>query len=445
MTLEELQSVVYNAGIVGAGGAGFPTHKKLSEGVKQIVVNAAECEPLMMVDHHIFAKHFQSVIDTLNTIMDIMGVEEAIFGIKKKNMWLLDQKIVKSLENTRVKIKEIPDIYPAGDEVVLVYETTGKIIPEGQIPMSVGVVVINTETLYNIRKALDTGETVCEKYVTIAGDVREDITVKVPVGMKIKELFSQLGYEDMTGKAVINGGPMMGKLVDFENDVVTKTTKGLLVFPETHSIIQRKRMPISITLKRASAACCYCTMCTDVCPRYLLGHSIQVHKILRAASHCEVNDADAFLQSTLCCGCGVCTVMGCQQMLNPQAISTMAKETLAKKGYRRTESVKPDKPRPEREGRLIPSDTLIDRLGIRKYVKDKVERRYIDFYPDTVYIPMSQHVGKPASAIVKVGDAVKKGQMIAKTDENALGTTIHSSIDGIVKSVNEKEIVISVI
>ncbi len=445
MTLEELQSLIYNSGIVGAGGAGFPTHKKLAKGVKQVIVNAAECEPLMMVDHHIFAKHFQSVIDTLNIILDILGAEEAIFGIKKKNMWLLDKNVVKGLENTRVSIKEIPDIYPAGDEVVLVYETTGKIIPEGAIPMSVGVIVINTETLYNIRKALDTGETVCEKYVTIAGDVKKDITIKVPVGMKIKELFKELGYSDMTGKAVINGGPMMGKLVDLENDVVTKTTKGLLVFPETHSIIQRKRMPISTILKRASAACCYCTMCTDVCPRHLLGHSIQVHKILRAASHSEVNDSEAFLQSTLCCGCGTCTVMGCQQMLNPQEIATKAKEILAQKGYRRTESIRPDKPRPEREGRLIPSDTLIDRLGIRKYVKDKVTREYIDFYPETVYIPMSQHIGKPASPIVNVGDNVKKGQMIAKTDENALGTTIHSSIDGVVKSVTDKEIVISVI
>ena len=153
MTLEELQSLIYNSGIVGAGGAGFPTHKKLAKGVKQVIVNAAECEPLMMVDHHIFAKHFQSVIDTLNIILDILGAEEAIFGIKKKNMWLLDKKVVKGLENTRVSIKEIPDIYPAGDEVVLVYETTGKIIPEGAIPMSVGVIVINTETLYNIRKA----------------------------------------------------------------------------------------------------------------------------------------------------------------------------------------------------------------------------------------------------------------------------------------------------
>ena len=444
MTFEELQQVIFDAGIVGAGGAGFPTHKKLSKDVEQIIVNAAECEPLMMVDHHIFKKHFQSVIDTLNVLIDVLGAKEAIFGIKGKNMSLLDEKIVKSLKNTKISIKEIPDIYPAGDEVVLTYETTGKIIPEGAIPLSVGVVVINTETLYNIKKALYDNETVCEKYVTIAGDVKEDITIKAPVGMKIKELFSELGMGDMTGKALINGGPMMGKLVDFENDVITKTTKGLLVFPDTHSVIQRKRMPIGTMLKRASAACCYCTMCTDVCPRYLLGYSIQVHKILRAASHCEVSDADAFLQSTLCCGCGVCTVMGCQQMLNPQEIAMRSKEELAKKGYKRTQSVKPDAPRPEREGRLIPSETLIDRLGIRKYVKDKVERRYIDFYPDTVYIPMSQHIGKPASAIVKAGDAVKKGQMIAKTDKNALGTSIHASIDGVVKSVSEKEIVISV-
>jgi len=91
---------------------------------------------------------------------------------------------------------------------------------------------------------------------------------------------------------------------------------------------------------------------------------------------------------------------------------------------------------------LVPSETLIDRLGIRKYVKDKVERRYIDFTPETVYIPMSQHVGKPATPIVKKGDKVTKGQLIAKTDEDALGTTIHASIDGTVKSVNEKEIVI---
>ena len=84
MTFEELQQIIFDAGIVGAGGAGFPTHKKLSKGVEQIIVNAAECEPLMMVDHHIFRKHFQAVIETLNLIIDVLGAKEAIFGIKGK-------------------------------------------------------------------------------------------------------------------------------------------------------------------------------------------------------------------------------------------------------------------------------------------------------------------------------------------------------------------------
>ena len=112
--------------------------------------------------------------------------------------------------------------------------------------------------------------------------------------MKIKALLEATGHGDLDGKAVINGGPMMGRLIDLENDSVTKTTKGLLIFPETHSIIQRKRMPISMTLKRASAACCNCTMCSDMCPRNLLGYNINVHKTVRAASHSEVTDSEAF-------------------------------------------------------------------------------------------------------------------------------------------------------
>lgn len=442
MDLKELQQIIYDAGIVGAGGAGFPTHKKLSPEIKQIVINAAECEPLMMVDHHIFRKHLRAVVSIINMMLDATGAEEAIMGIKGKNMHLLDPEIVKEMEGTRVKIKEIPDIYPAGDEVVLVYETTGKIIPEGAIPIMVGVMVINTETLYNIKKAIVDKEPVIDKYVTLAGDVPADITVKVPVGMKIKELFEAVGYGDLKGKAVINGGPMMGKLVDIENDVVTKTTKGLLVFPENHSIIQRKKAPLSMTLKRASAACCNCTMCTDMCPRYLLGHSIQVHKVLHVATHANLNDSESFLQSSLCCGCGVCTVMACQQMIDPQAVSMGAKAALAKAGYRRTGGLAPEKPRRERSLRLVPSEKLIDRLGIRQYVKETVKRKYMDFYPNEVNIPLSQHVGKPADPIVKVGDVVKRGDVIARTSADALGTTMHASIDGKIKRIDNKFIVI---
>ena len=442
MTFEELQKIVYDAGIVGAGGAGFPTHRKFSDKVKQIIVNAAECEPLMMVDHHLLEHHLQALVDTLNILIDTMGADEAIIGIKGKNMHLLDEKIVAALEGTRVHIKEIPDIYPAGDEVVLTYETTGKIIPEGAIPVMVGVMVINVETVYNIHCAITKGQPVTQKYITIGGDTKEDITIKAPVGMKIKELLEAAGYGDLEGKEIINGGPMMGKLVDIENDVVTKTTKGLLIFPVTHSIIQRKKRPMAMTLKRASAACCNCTMCSDMCPRNLLGYDLHVHKTVRATSHSEVTDAESFLQSALCCGCGVCTVIACQQMLDPQAISMEVKGQLGRQGLRRQNNKAPEKVREERASRLVSSSVLIDRLGIRKYVKSKVERKYMDFEPNTVYIELKQHVGKPASATVKVGDKVKVGDVVAQTAYEDLGTTMHASIDGKIKAVTDRFVII---
>ncbi|MBR5271250.1 MAG: 4Fe-4S dicluster domain-containing protein [Clostridia bacterium] len=442
MTLEKLQDLIYSAGIVGAGGAGFPTHKKLSMQVEDIVVNAAECEPLMMVDHHILEKHFGDVVDVLKVISDTLNAKRVIIGIKSKNIHLLDKKIVNSLKGTNISIKEIPDVYPAGDEVVLTYETTGKIVPEGAIPIAVGVMVVNAETLYNIHKAFK-GENVTEKYITIGGDIDKDITVKAPIGMKISELLADCKITDLTDREVINGGPMMGKLVDLENDVVTKTTKGLLIFPKTHSVIQRKKQDISITLKRASAACCNCTMCTDLCPRHLLGYDLQVHKTVRAASHSEVTNTEAFLQNSLCCGCGICTVIACQQMLDPQKIATTIKGSLGKHGLKRENNKAPQKVNDMRSSRLVSSQTLIDRLGIRKYVKSEVNREYITFNPTTVYIELSQHVGKKADSLVKVGDAVVKGQPIAATSADALGTTMHSSINGVVREVNDRFIIIS--
>lgn len=442
MNLTELQKIVYDAGIVGAGGAGFPTHRKFSQNVEQIVVNAAECEPLMMVDHYILEYHLQELIDTLNLLCEVMEAKEAIIGIKGKNMHLLDENIVKLLRSTKIKIKEIPDIYPAGDEVVLTYETTGKIIPEGAIPVMLGVMVINVETIFNIYKAVNKSTPVVDKYITIGGDVPKDITVKAPIGMKIADLLNTVGYGNLEGKEVVNGGPMMGKLVNLEDDVVTKTTKGLLIFPKTHSIIQRMKMPVSIAIKRASAACCNCTMCSDMCPRYLLGHSIEVHKTVRATSHGEVKNVEAFLQNSLCCGCGVCSVIACQQGILPSKVSMEIKGSLGRHGLRRENNIAPENVRPERASRLVSSNKLIDRLGIRRYVKDKVEKVDTIFSPTKVYIELKQHVGKPSEAIVKVGDEVKRGQVVAVTSYEDLGTCMHASIDGTVTAVTDRFVVI---
>ena len=442
MTIEELQKIVYNAGIVGAGGAGFPTHRKFSDKVEQIVVNAAECEPLMMVDHHLLEYHLSEIAEALNVLCDAMGAKEVLIGIKGKNMHLLDETVVRSFRGTRIKIKEIPDVYPAGDEVMLTYETTGKIIPEGAIPIMVGVMVINVETVFNIYKAIKNAEPVTEKYITIGGDVSEDITVVAPMGMKIKDLLNSVGYGNLDGKSVVNGGPMMGALVDIENDVVTKTTKGLLIFPTTHGVIQRMKQPVGVSMKRASAACCNCTMCTDLCPRYLLGYNLEVHKTVRAASHGEVKNTEAFLQNALCCGCGVCSVIACQQGLFPSKLSMEIKGALGKYGLRRENNVKPESARPERASRLISSNKLIDRLGIRRFVKQSVKKIDTVFTPDTVYIQLKQHVGKPATATVKPGDKVKQGDVVALTAYDDLGTVMHSSINGTVKEVTDRFVII---
>ena len=173
-----------------------------------------------------------------------------------------------------------------------------------------------------------------------------------------------------------------------------------------------------------------------------MGYDLHVHKTLRAASHSEVVNTESFLQSALCCGCGVCTVIACQQMLDPQAISMEVKGELGKQGLRRQNNKAPEKVRPERAGRLVSSQTLIDKLGIRKYVKNSVTRDNMKFSPKTVYIELKQHVGKPASATVKAGDKVKIGDIVAATAYEDLGTTMHASINGTVKAVTDRFVII---
>jgi Na+-translocating ferredoxin:NAD+ oxidoreductase RnfC subunit len=179
-----------------------------------------------------------------------------------------------------------------------------------------------------------------------------------------------------------------------------------------------------------------------MCPRYLLGYNLQVHKTVRAAGHGEVREVEAFLQNALCCGCGVCSVIACQQGILPSKVSMEIKGSLGRHGLRRQNNIKPENVRPERASRLVSSNKLIDRLGIRRYVKDKVEKVDTVFNPSSVYIELKQHVGKPASATVGVGDKVTKGQVVAATDYNDLGTCMHASIDGTVQAVTDRFVII---
>ncbi|MBZ4644538.1 MAG: hypothetical protein PWR27_938 [Petroclostridium sp.] len=440
MNINELQQIIYNAGIVGAGGAGFPTHKKISEKVETIIVNAVECEPLLKVDRHLVVEYLNEVVQALKILIDALNAGKAYIALKSKNIKYLKNIDELSLKTSKVEIKEIPDIYPAGDEVVLTYEVTGKIIPEGNIPLSVGVMVINIETLFNIYKALN-GSPVTYKYVTVTGEVDEPVTLCVPVGTPVKKLLAFAGFYDTIEYTVVMGGPLMGSICDPQKEVVTKTTKGIIVLPVNHPLIQKKKIKASVAYKRASSACCQCRMCTDMCPRYLLGYSIEVHKTVRSVANEITTDTAPYLQSHLCSACGVCDYIACTQDIIPRAICSEVKNQMIKNNLRYTNGKAPQKVRNERQYRLLPSQRIIERCGLKKY---DIESKTVEtpLVVPEVRIPLKQHIGKPATPIVKVGEQVKQGQLIAQVAYEDLGANIHSSINGMVYEINDKEIII---
>ena len=231
--MQEIE-IIKNAGIVGAGGAGFPTHVKLSSQVETLIINGAECEPLINVDKQLVEFYFDKVYEGIKITAGLIKAKKVVLALKEKYEKALS--IAESFKQQEVKFEvfKLGDFYPAGDEQVLVYEVTGKIVPEGGIPLQVGVVVINVETLLNIYKAAS-GENVTSKYVTVNGEVKNPLTLMVPVGTPVKQLIEFCGGASVSEYACLDGGPMMGKLVDPDTYAVKKTTKSI-----TTSKLQKK-------------------------------------------------------------------------------------------------------------------------------------------------------------------------------------------------------------
>ncbi len=225
---KDLLSIIKESGIVGAGGAGFPTYVKVNAKADVVIVNGAECEPLLRVDQQLMALESRKLLDSLSLVMKNVGADKGIIGLKSKYKTAIE-KLERLIEDyPGISIHKMPNFYPAGDEQVLVYEVTGKVIPEGAIPLSVGVIVLNVETLLNIYNAYFNDMPVVDKYVTLTGEVKNKKTVKVPIGITVKDAIDLAGGTNIDNFVVINGGPMMGKIVSLE-DKITKTTKGLIV------------------------------------------------------------------------------------------------------------------------------------------------------------------------------------------------------------------------
>ena len=439
MQINELAKIIRECGIVGCGGAGFPSYAKLNKSTDTIILNCAECEPLLKLHRQLLEKHAYEIMSALKLVAEAVEADNIIIAIKKSYTDAVEkiQSYLDAFEN--IKIAFLPEIYPAGDEVIAIYETTGRVVPPGQIPISVGVTVFNVETVYNIYCAINENTPVTHKYITIAGEVEKPVTVKAPIGATIKDVVKYAGNITCDNPVFILGGPMTGK-IGTGYSVVTKTTNAILVMPQEHYIVTRRKSNVSVDMKRAMASCCQCQMCTDMCPRYLLGHPIEPHLFMRNATSGIVADTNSYLNTMFCVQCGLCEMYACSQGLAPKTLMGICKDTLRKNGVKMPQNMAKTDVKKEREYRKVPMKRLISRLGLKKY--DVSAPLYDEEIKSGEYkIMLSQSIGAPANPIIKKGEKVNAGQLIAEHGE-ALGVSLHASVSGTVKDVTESFILI---
>ncbi len=438
MNIAELSKIYKESGIVGAGGAGFPSYAKLNEKAETLLLNCAECEPLLRLHRQLLASAAREIMEAFETTRAALGAKEGILCLKEHYTDAIAAVEAELGDFPNLRLCKLQAVYPAGDEVVMIYEATGKVVRPGGLPIEVGVVVYNVETMYNAYFALH-GKPTTSKLVTIAGEVKNPVTVRLPIGTYVKDAIAFAGGEKINDGVYWLGGPMMG-IVASGNTPITKTTNSIFVLPPEHYLLNRLHSDPKIEIARAAASCCQCQLCTDLCPRHNLGHPIEPHKIMRAAACNDFKDVNAFKNTFYCCSCGVCEMYACPQGLSPRKLINLVKGGLRANGVKPDSGVTASDVDKNREYRKVPVNRLIARLNVGKYeaeapLDNKVKET------SEVKILTSQHIGAAALPCVKQGDFVKTGDVVARAGDG-LSVNIHSSIDGLVTDVTDKFITI---
>ena len=432
-----MKELMQSAGILGAGGAGFPSYAKLAQGADTLVVNGAECEPLLYTDYHLLKRELPLVLTGISSVMESVSIPKALIAVKQhtaeKLKWTEGQRLA---DNIFVKV--LPNVYPMGDEISLIYEATGRVVKPGNLPITAGVIVLNVETLYNVGNVVRYGKPVTETWLTIGGDVAQPITLKVPVGTPVETVFEKYGIVVPETHTVLDGGPSMGKVIDPETAVIGKTTKGLLILPNSSAAVSSKFLDAKKSVARAETACCQCTRCTDMCPRYLLGYPLEPHKMVRTAMSAAEFLPEMVITANLCCGCGICETLACCQGISPKAVITQYKEVIGKNKIRYVAKDEVQA-RDERDWRMVPSDKWESVLGVKFFDRVSVFKDD-ELLTKRVEISLRPHIGAPSVPCIQDGDAVQKGDVVATAGEG-LSISQHASISGTAYIENGKIII----
>jgi len=428
-----IPEILRRAGVVGAGGAGFPTYVKASAEAEYLIGNGAECEPLLHKDARLMEFHSKRIVRGMLLLGEATKARRLIVGIKSKNEDAV-AAMRSACEGTPVSVHELQDYYPAGDEYELTYEITGRLIPPKGIPLDVGVVTQNVETLFNAANAIEQGTPVTHKWLTITGAVQHPITARIPVGTTLRECIEHAGGATIDEFQLSCDGIMMGRWETDLDKPVTKTSGGIIVLPADHHLMIRRSRPVPKMHRIGKSACDQCTFCTELCPRYMLGYDVQPHKVMRSLGFTMMGEGMWSKYADLCCACGLCTLYACPEDLYPKEACDRAKRDL-RATRQMWEGPMEIKARPMKDARKIPVKSLMKRLKLLKYDHHApfVEK---ELSPMEVTIPLKMHVGDAAQPVVAVGDRVSVGQTLAVPVEGMLSVAIHASIAGVVLGIN---------
>ncbi|MDR0380341.1 MAG: SLBB domain-containing protein [Candidatus Accumulibacter sp.] len=435
----EIAEKVFRAGVVGAGGAGFPTHVKLGAKAEIYLVNGAECEPLLKTDQQLAARDAALLVRGLALGMRATGAKEGIIALKAKYAKAIEA--LTPLLSADMRLHILKDIYPAGDEVIAIWMATGRRVPPGGLPLDIGVVVNNVQTLINVARAVDDDAPVTHRTLTVTGAVRQPATLTLPIGTPLREAVELAGGLAIEEKdaAYIDGGPMMGKLLSTLETPVTKTTGGLIALPADHLLIRRRRCDMRSIINAARTVCEQCLSCTELCPRHLIGHELPPHLIVRSVNYNHVGQPSVLLSALTCSECGVCEAYACPVGISPMRLNRALKDRFRAEGARYRGALRSTDPMID--GRLIPVSRLIARLGVASYHRAAPLSPRVHFSP-RVEIRLRQHIGAPAVPCVEAGEAVYCGQCVGEVPANALGAPVHASIDGRVAEVTRDAVII---
>ena len=317
---ESFIQAVRDCGLVGLGGAGFPTAVKLApknlDKIDTLIINAAECEPYLTSDHREMLECADDIVKGIDAILQWLALPACVIAIENNKPDAIALMKEKTAHMSKVTVQALPSTYPQGAEKVIIYSVTGRELPRGALPADVGVIVDNVTTVAAIGRYLDTGMPLTTKRLTVAGDVfAKPRNVEVVVGTLIGDV---INYCEPIAepRKIISGGPMMGTSQMDVNYPITKQNNGLLAFSEKLAAVPEP------------TPCIRCARCISACPAGL--SPVEIHD----AYHKFDLDAVVELDADLCMGCGCCSYICPAKRQLTQAV-TLARDLMKERGLKK--------------------------------------------------------------------------------------------------------------